>query len=95
MAANNIVINDNAVNDRSAHVIWFETASGARTIQAGVSWELLRARFGAGVEEASLLDAYHGNRRTLHALAERKFRESHPLPVLLSSSDFPSERAGR
>ncbi len=95
MSTNNIVINDNAVNDHAAHVIWFEAAAGERTIQAGVSWEVLRARFGAGVEEASLLDAYHGHRRTLHALAERKFRESHPLPVLLSSADFPNERIGR
>jgi hypothetical protein len=79
----------NAINDRAAHVVWFETSTGERTIKAGVSWEVLRARFGADAEEESLLIAYRGNSRMLHALAQRKFLESHPLPVLLSASDFP------
>ena len=82
---------NNPINDRAAHVIWFETSAGSRKIQAGVSWEVLRARFGAGTEEDSLLTAYRGNSRMLHALAQRKFLESHPLPVLLSQSDFPRE----
>jgi hypothetical protein len=83
---------NNAVNDRAAHVVWFETLAGERTIRAGVSWEVLRARFGAGIEEESLLIAYRGNSRMLHALAQRKFLESHPLPVMLSPADFPAER---
>jgi hypothetical protein len=82
---------NNAINDRAAHVIWFETSAGPRKIKAGVSWEVLRARFGAGAEEESLLVAYRGNRRMLHALAQRKFFESHPLPVMLGQSDFPGE----
>lgn len=84
---------NNAINDRAAHVVWFETSAGERTIKAGVSWEVLRARFGADAEEESLLIAYRGNSRMLHALAQRKFLESHPLPVLLSPSDFPAERS--
>lgn len=84
---------NNAINDRAAHVVWFETSTGQRTIKAGVSWEVLRARFGADAEEESLLVAYRGNSRMLHALAQRKFLESHPLPVMLSPSDFPDERS--
>jgi hypothetical protein len=83
---------NNAINDRAAHVIWFETSAGTRKIKAGVSWEVLRARFGASAEEESLLIAYRGNSRMLHALAERKFLDSHPLPVLLNPTDFPGER---
>ncbi|OZI23550.1 hypothetical protein CAL26_08900 [Bordetella genomosp. 9] len=87
---------NNAVNDRAAHVIWFETSAGARTIKAGVSWELLRDRFGAGMEEEDLLTAYRGNSRMLHALAQRKFLESHPVPVMLGQADFAGEgRHGR
>jgi hypothetical protein len=82
---------NNAINDRAAHVIWFETSAGARKIKAGVSWEVLRARFGAGAEEESLLIAYRGNSRMLHDLAQRKFLDSHPLPVLLNQTDFPGE----
>jgi len=87
---------NNAVNDSAAHVVWFETSAGERRIKAGVSWEVLRARFGAGVEEESLLVAYRGNSRMLHALAQRKFLDSHPLPVMLSPADFPVQfPAGR
>ena len=82
---------NNAFNDRAAHVIWFETSAGARTIKAGVSWEVLRDRFGAGTDEEDLLIAYRGNSRMLHALAQRKFLESHPLPVMLGQGDFSSE----
>ncbi|ARP87168.1 DUF1488 family protein [Bordetella genomosp. 9] len=82
---------NDAINDRAAHVIWFETSAGARKIKAGVSWEVLRARFGAGAEEESLLVAYRGNSRMLHALAQRKFLESHPLPVMLGQADFPRQ----
>ncbi|CAM3706866.1 DUF1488 domain-containing protein [Bordetella sputigena] len=82
---------NNAINDRAAHVIWFETSAGARTIKAGVSWEVLRDRFGARMEEEDLLTAYRGNSRMLHALAQRKFLESHPVPVMLGQADFAGE----
>ncbi|AOB30767.1 hypothetical protein AKI39_08775 [Bordetella sp. H567] len=82
---------NNAINDRAAHVIWFETLAGARKIKAGVSWEVLRDRFGASMDEEDLLIAYRGNSRMLHALAQRKFLESHPLPVMLGQSDFSRE----
>ncbi|ANN66400.1 DUF1488 family protein [Bordetella bronchialis] len=91
-----MTFDNSAINDRAAHVIWFETSAGARRIKAGVSWEVLRARFGAGTDEEDLLIAYRGNSRMLHALAQRKFLDSHPLPVMLGQSDFPDEgRHGR
>ena len=80
------------LNDRHAHIIWFETTAGTSKIKAGISWEALRARFGAGAEAESLLTAYHDNMRMLHDRAQRKFFERYPLPVMLNAADFVSER---
>lgn len=80
------------INDRHAHIIWFETTAGAGKIKAGVAWEALRAQFGAGAEAESLLMAYYDNMRMLHDRAQRKFFERYPLPVMLNAADFSSER---